>query len=86
MLPLMLTLIETQSGGMQDVPQFGPLAATMFGQMVSDPLFVPHILKHVGIGPFVDWWGVNHHLNFLYACRTAWICFAYMPHRHAALS
>eukprot|EP00208_Stichococcus_sp_RCC1054_P007563 CAMPEP_0206136508 /NCGR_PEP_ID=MMETSP1473-20131121/1749_1 /ASSEMBLY_ACC=CAM_ASM_001109 /TAXON_ID=1461547 /ORGANISM="Stichococcus sp, Strain RCC1054" /LENGTH=633 /DNA_ID=CAMNT_0053529101 /DNA_START=287 /DNA_END=2188 /DNA_ORIENTATION=+ len=40
---------------LQDVPQFGPLAATMFGQMASDPLFVPQILKHVGPGPFVDW-------------------------------
>lgn len=40
---------------MQDVPQFGPLALTMGGQMVNDPLFVPEILKHVGPTAFVDW-------------------------------
>jgi hypothetical protein len=39
----------------QDVPQFGPLALTMGGQMVNDPLFVPEILKHVGPVAFVDW-------------------------------
>lgn len=40
---------------LQDVPQFGPLAATMFNQMVADPLFVPQILKHVGPVAFFDW-------------------------------
>lgn len=39
----------------QDVPQFGPLALTMGGQMVNDPLFVPEILKHVGPVAFMDW-------------------------------
>lgn len=40
---------------LQDVPQFGPLALTMGGQMVNDPLFVPEILKHVGPTAFIDW-------------------------------
>lgn len=40
---------------LQDVPQIGPLAATMFGQMIADPLFVPQILKHVGPVAFFDW-------------------------------
>ncbi len=40
---------------LQDVPQFGPLGATMFGQMVTEPLFVPKILQHVGPVAFVDW-------------------------------
>jgi hypothetical protein len=37
------------------VPQFAPLALTMGGQMVTDPLFVPEILKHVGPVAFADW-------------------------------
>lgn len=40
---------------LQDVPQFGPLGATLLGQMVTDPLFVPQILKHVGPAAFIDW-------------------------------
>ena len=39
----------------QDVVQFGPLALTLLGQMVSDPLSVPAIFRHVGIGPMLDW-------------------------------
>ena len=39
----------------QDVVQFGPLAATLLGQMVSDPLSVPGIFRHVGILPMLDW-------------------------------
>ncbi|KAK9803372.1 hypothetical protein WJX72_000257 [[Myrmecia] bisecta] len=40
---------------LQDVLQFGPLTATLFGQVVSDPLFIPQIFKHVGVLPLLDW-------------------------------
>lgn len=35
--------------------QPGPLAATLGGQMFSDPLFIPQILAHVGPLPLADW-------------------------------
>jgi hypothetical protein len=40
---------------MQDVVQFGPMGLTLISQMLADPLFVPAIFKHVGIGPMLDW-------------------------------
>ena len=43
------------TAGVQDVVQPGPLAATLGGQMMSDPLFVPQILAHVGPLPLADW-------------------------------
>lgn len=42
---------------MQDVLQFGPLVRTMAGQMARDPLFVPQLMAHIGVGPLVDWMG-----------------------------
>ena len=35
--------------------QFTPLALTLLGQMVSDPLSVPAIFRRVGIPPMLDW-------------------------------
>ncbi len=35
--------------------QFGPLGLTLVSQMLSDPLFVPQIFRHVGIPPMLDW-------------------------------
>ncbi len=40
---------------MQDVVQFGPMARTLFGQVLDDPGFVPQIFSHVGIPPMLDW-------------------------------
>jgi hypothetical protein len=39
------------------VIQFGPLLRTMAQQMVREPLFVPALLKHVGIEAMLDWLG-----------------------------
>ncbi len=35
--------------------QFGPLLSTMAQQMVREPLFVPALLKHVGLEAMADW-------------------------------
>lgn len=40
---------------LQDVVQYGPLGLTLVSQMLSDPLFVPAIFRHVGIPPMLDW-------------------------------
>ena len=40
---------------LQDVVQFGPMARTLFGQVLADPGFVPQIFRHVGIPPMLDW-------------------------------
>jgi hypothetical protein len=37
--------------------QFEPLVRTMAAQMVAEPLFVPKLLTHVGLGPLADWMG-----------------------------
>eukprot|EP00271_Cylindrocystis_brebissonii_P005231 TRINITY_DN17188_c0_g1_i1.p1 TRINITY_DN17188_c0_g1~~TRINITY_DN17188_c0_g1_i1.p1 ORF type:complete len:622 (+),score=96.60 TRINITY_DN17188_c0_g1_i1:241-1866(+) len=42
---------------LQDVTQFGPLAATMGGMMVSRPDLLPNIFGAVGVGPLLDWMG-----------------------------
>lgn len=39
----------------QDVVQFGPLGATLLGQVQSQPGSIPAILAHVGALPILDW-------------------------------
>lgn len=48
---------------LQDVIQAGPLARTLAVQVTKDPLFVPQILGHVGVGPLFDW--MLHFLGLL---------------------
>jgi hypothetical protein len=40
---------------LQDVPQFGALAATLWGMMSSNPALIIPILRHCGPGPVLDW-------------------------------
>ena len=40
---------------LQDVMKFGPFARTVTGQMVKDPLFIPALLRHVGVLAMLDW-------------------------------
>lgn len=54
---------------LQDVIQCGPFAQTVLGQMRSDPLMVPALLKHVGPGALVDW---VKHFSALFAYDLAW--------------
>lgn len=49
---------------MQDVVQFLPLAATLLGQLTTDPLVIPQIFKHVGILPILGW--VRHFLTLAF--------------------
>eukprot|EP00240_Pyramimonas_obovata_P000965 CAMPEP_0118945190 /NCGR_PEP_ID=MMETSP1169-20130426/41778_1 /TAXON_ID=36882 /ORGANISM="Pyramimonas obovata, Strain CCMP722" /LENGTH=546 /DNA_ID=CAMNT_0006890847 /DNA_START=369 /DNA_END=2009 /DNA_ORIENTATION=+ len=42
---------------LQDVVQWGPLAQTMAGMMVTNPTLLPGILASVGVNPLVDWLG-----------------------------
>lgn len=47
--------LKTLCAAMQDVVQYGPLGLTLVSQMLSDPLFVPSIFRHVGVPPMLDW-------------------------------
>lgn len=40
---------------LQDVMKFGPFGRTVIGQMASDPLFIPQLLRHVGPLAMLDW-------------------------------
>jgi hypothetical protein len=40
---------------LQDVPQFGALAATLASMMLTNPRLIPPILWHCGPGPLLDW-------------------------------
>ena len=44
-----------QMRALQDVVQFGPLGATLLGQVQSQPGSIPAILAHVGALPILDW-------------------------------
>ena len=54
---------------LQDVIQCGPFAQTVLGQMRSDPLMVPALLKHVGPSAMADW---IKHFSALFAYDVAW--------------
>ncbi|KAK9845750.1 hypothetical protein WJX81_001368 [Elliptochloris bilobata] len=40
---------------LQDVVRFGPLGATLLGQVQTQPGSIPAILAHVGVLPILDW-------------------------------
>ena len=42
---------------LQDVVQWGPLAQTMAGMVVNNPLLLPEMLASIGPGPIADWMG-----------------------------
>ena len=55
----------------QDVVQFGPLGATLLGQVQSQPGSIPAILQHVGPLPILDW---TRHFLTLGAPMTETAC------------
>lgn len=54
---------------LQDVPQLGPLTATLAGMMATRPWLIPRILAHVGPAALLDWVG---HYTMLIVYTVLW--------------